>query len=354
MVPSFCVYCNIGFASTALSFVTVFSDFSLGYSLAKISVTLVGSDSRLLPTKAITDTINCACGMVNIWKEPIQAILPQLKDAYSISFKYGMIDNALPSAMLFSYRAFFTGSLLTPLSEEVALFMRIADRRKRRLMYWSMLQISNAISCLGRSSSGKNAEDFITDEHLAEAARRNEFTVCEGMLAIKFMCSFIFRRLDEVKATARQYLELFERQGDGAAQFINIYRVFYGGMISLHFYRESQDQFWMDRATHAIKKMETWTAASEWNFENKLLLLQAESNYACGEMEKATEKYYLAIESSRKHRFVHEEAVACELAAAFHEKSGSADLVDELMRRAVECYQKWGAEKKVDSLQQTI
>ena len=49
---------------------------------------------------------------------------------------------------------------------------------------------------------------------------------------------------------------------------------------------------------------------------------------------------------------IHEEALACELAAAFHENLGNADLVEKLTGKAVECYQKWGAEKKVNSLQQ--
>jgi len=118
----------------------------------------------------------------------------------------------------------------------------------------------------------------------------------------------------------------------------------------LHFYRENHDQFWLDRATHAISKLETWAAESAWNFENKLYLLQAESHYAFGEMESAATKYRKAIESSHKHRFVHEEAVACEQAAAFHEECGNEDLADELMRRALKCYQTWGAEKKVESL----
>ena len=155
---------------------------------------------------------------------------------------------------------------------------------------------------------------------------------------------------DGVKATARQYLELFERQGSASAQFVNIYRLFYGGLLSLHYYRESRDQFWMDRAAHAIQKMEVWTAESVWNFGNKLFLMQAERHYAFGEMDHAAEKYKLAQESSKKHRFVHEEALAYELAATFHEKAGNVKFVAELIDRAVNCYQTWGAEGKVQSL----
>ncbi|KAK1736831.1 putative AAA ATPase [Skeletonema marinoi] len=337
----------VGLASLALSLVTVFSDFSEGYSLAKTSISIAGSDKRVL-----CSIMTITYGMINIWKEPIQAILPQLKDVYNMSLKYGLIDTALSSGMFHAYRAFFTGSLLQPFSKEVALFMRNnSERHKRRLMHLSVLSLSNGISCLrGNSSGPQYVEEFITEEHLAEALRNKEFAACEVMFAIKMMCSFIFRRPDGIKPIARQYLELFERHGSASAQFVNIYRLFYGGLLSLHYYRESRDQFWLDRAAHAIQKMEVWTAESVWNFENKLLLLQAERHYAFGEMDLAAEKYMLAQESSKKHRFIHEEALACELAAAFHEKTGNVLFVVELIDRAVNCYQTWGAEGKVESL----
>ncbi len=292
-----------------------------------------------------------AFGMINIWKEPIQAILPQLKDTYNMSLKYGLIDNALAAGMLHAYRSFFTGSLLKPLNEEVSIFMRNnLERHKRKLMHLCLLPVSNGIECLSGRCGPQNAGEFITEEYLAEALKNKESTMCECMLAIKMMCSFIFRRLDEVKTIARQYLELFEHQGGASAQFINIYRIFYGGLLSLHFYRESRDQFWMDRAVHAIKKMELWNSESVWNFENKLFLLQAERHYAFGEMDQAAEKYKLAEKSSKTHRFLHEEALACELAADFHTKAGNTNFVAELIDRAVKCYQTWGAEGKVESL----
>eukprot|EP00985_Skeletonema_marinoi_P035178 scaffold45871_cov241-Skeletonema_marinoi.AAC.1 len=286
--------------------------------MVKTSMSIAGSDKRVL-----CGIMTIRYALINIWKEPIQAILPQLKDVYNMSLKYGLIDNAVSAGVFYTYRALFTGSLLKPCSKEVALFMRHnLERHKRRIIHLSVVPIFNGISCLRGSSSGANyVDEFITEEHLAEALRKKEPTFCECMLAIKMMCSFILRRFDEVKATARQYLELFERQGGASAQFINIYCLFYGGLLSLEYYRESQDQFWLDRAEHAIQKMEVWTAESVWNFENKLFLLQAERHYAFGEMDRAAEKYKLAQESSKKHRFVHEEALACELAAAFHVKA---------------------------------
>ena len=44
---------------------------------------------------------------------------------------------------------------------------------------------------------------------------------------------------------------------------------------------------------HAIKKFGHWTTECKWNFENNLLLLKAEHNFAIGELEAAKEYYQL-------------------------------------------------------------
>ena len=107
------------------------------------------------------------------------------------------------------------------------------------------------------------------------------------------------------------------------------------------------------KCTHgndAIEKMRSWSSQCSWNFSNKLLLLQAESHYSLGEEKLAAEKYSQAIESARKHRFVHEEAMGCELASLFHQKMNDQDLSSSLMKRSIDCYTTWGAQKKVEAL----
>ena len=343
--PLFSSQLQTGFASTALGFVTVFTDFSGGLALAKMSLSLLDiHNNRLLP-----DVYALAYGTVMMWSNPMQSVLPHLLDAYRIAQKSGYVGTTGHCcAMFYSYRAFFTGSQLSSLGKEVALFMRKSERDKRDVMSLSFLPISKGISYIGGSTS-QHTNDFIGEEDLDHFVNNHEFAVCECFLVVKLLCDVVFRRFDALKSIARNYIEHIDRRGNGVSQFVNIYRFFYGGLVSLHFYRESQDQFWMDRAAHAIAKLETWTAESVWNFENKLYL-EGESHYAFGETDCAAAKYELAIESSKKHRFVHEEAVACEQAAAFHEEVGNKDLADELMRRALKCYQTWGAEKKVDSL----
>eukprot|EP01082_Thalassiosira_pseudonana_P010612 g9521.t1 g9521 contig37:145317-146493(+) len=47
---------------------------------------------------------------------------------------------------------------------------------------------------------------------------------------------------------------------------------------------------------------------STWNFENKLLLLEAEHHFAIGDFE-AAKKYGASCESARNHRFLQEEGL---------------------------------------------
>lgn len=333
-----------------MSFVTVFGDFAGGSALARMSLRLL----KIHDTRLLADVYTFAYGAVMMWRDPIQSVLPHLLDAYRIEEKSGYVGTyGHACAMFYSYRAFFSGSQLSSLGKEVTHFMRKSERDKRKVMTMSFLPIAKGISYIGGSTS-QHANDFIEEEDLDRVFNNQEFAVGECILVVKLCCDVVFRRFDALKSIARKYLEYLERRGSGIAQYVNIHRHFYGGLVSLHFYRETHDQFWLDRATHAISKLEAWAAESVWNFENKLFLLQAENHYAFGEMEEAAVKYRLAIESARKHRFIHEEAVASEQAAVFHKEMGNNNLADELVKRALECYRAWGANKKVDLLLEMI
>ena len=220
-----------------------------------------------------------------------------------------------------------------------------------------MLPLSNAISDL---TSGPRCDvwDGIQgyendDDNLSNALEKKEITLAECIVTMQLTISFIFRRMDNAERIVRQYDEFFSLHAP--QQPLNtIHRTFYTGLIALHCLRQTEEKYWMDISMHAIERMKTWAEASEWNFENKSLLLNAEHHFSIGDFDQATEEYHLSIASSHKHRFIHEEAIACELASNFHSQRGNSDLSLKLMNRSVECYQSWGAEKKANTLLQML
>ena len=66
------------FSSYALAYATVFRDMAEGYRLGKYALAMTSN------SKTIPEVYSMMYGAVNIWKEPIQAILPELLNAYKI------------------------------------------------------------------------------------------------------------------------------------------------------------------------------------------------------------------------------------------------------------------------------
>jgi len=92
----------------------------------------------------------------------------------------------------------------------------------------------------------------------------------------------------------------------------------------------------------------------DFDFQHsKYHLLQAESLHSIGDA-KASEEYDLSIKAAQAHRFLNEEAMACERAGLFHLKFGRKELSDRLLQQAYECYRSWGAEKKANALLETL
>src|SRR4029450_11805843 len=62
--------------------------------------------------------------------------------------------------------------------------------------------------------------------------------------------------------------------------------------------------------------------------------------------------YEAAIKSARANEFVHNEALAYELAARFYAARGFEDIAHLHLESARHCYLRWGADAKVRQLEQ--
>eukprot|EP01083_Nonionella_stella_P224470 799006_1 len=93
---------------------------------------------------------------------------------------------------------------------------------------------------------------------------------------------------------------------------------------------------------------------SKWNFENKSKLVQAELYYLDGDLESAEIAYNSSIMSAREHKFINEEALACELYGTFFVENGMVSKGTVQLNLALDKYKKWGAMKKANELQKFI
>lgn len=139
-----------------------------------------------------------------------------------------------------------------------------------------------------------------------------------------------------------------------ARRIFEFYSVFYEGIAALHLARSTNLEKWRQMGESAIERMSLLLQHSCWNFENKLLCLQAEMEYVNNNHCKAEHLYKAAIASACAHKFIHEEALAHELYGRFCLENRMIDNATEQLNQSLKKYIQWGALVKAQSLQTFI
>src|SRR6202011_1694232 len=114
---------------------------------------------------------------------------------------------------------------------------------------------------------------------------------------------------------------------------------------------EQRPQYREALATHH-KQLEAWAENCPENFGNRAALIAAEIARIEGRDLDAERLYEKAIRSARENGFVHNEAIAHEVAARFYSARGFETIAHAYLRNARYCYLRWGAAGKVEQLDQ--
>jgi len=131
---------------------------------------------------------------------------------------------------------------------------------------------------------------------------------------------------------------------------------FYGALSRAAFYDsalpDERHQHLEALAAHH-RQLEVWAVTCPENFENRAVLVSAEIARIEGRILDAEHLYEQAIRSARANGFIHNEAVANEVAARFYAAHGLEQIAHLYLRNARRCYLSWGADGKVRQLDES-
>jgi len=99
------------------------------------------------------------------------------------------------------------------------------------------------------------------------------------------------------------------------------------------------------------RQLEIWAKNCPENFENRAALVAAEIARLEGRDFDAMHLYERAIRSARANGFIHNEAMAHEVAARFYAERGFEKIGDVYLQEALLGYARWGADGKVRQLE---
>ncbi|XXX82645.1 ATP-binding sensor histidine kinase [Sorangium sp. So ce134] len=100
------------------------------------------------------------------------------------------------------------------------------------------------------------------------------------------------------------------------------------------------------------RQLEVWASSCPENFGDRAALVGAEIARIGGESDEAAQRYERAIRAARAGGFIHNEALAYELASRFYRARGCDLIADTYVREARGCYARWGADGKVKRIDQ--
>src|SRR4051794_21110732 len=234
--------------------------------------------------------------------------------------------------------------------------LRLAQRMQFRLAIdrvRTQLGLIRTLRGLTPTFGSFDEEGF--DEHLFEHGLANNpaLALAEGWYWIRKMQARFFAgdSAGALEASGRAQRLLWT----SPSMFETAEFSFYDALVHAASYHrvppeERQQHFEAVVAHH--KQLQAWAEHCVENFENRAALVGAEIARIEGRAFDAMKLYEQAILSAQANGFVHNEALAHELAARFYTACGFEQIAHLYLRNARDCYLRWGAHGKVRQLDQ--
>mmetsp|Transcript_21890 Transcript_21890/g.40184 ORF Transcript_21890/g.40184 Transcript_21890/m.40184 type:complete len:365 (+) Transcript_21890:552-1646(+) len=330
------------------------SDFEGGYRMGRLAITLM---NRLEAKEFIPRVYTSVYGLINIWKEPFQAGLAKHLEGYDAGALSGDIEYAI--ANLFQYATCALnncGEDLGMLEKSIRLYIRRAMQSSQNLSAKSLVVLHEQIRILvGSKESSCSIFLGCQEETLYQDSLENgDLSSCRYILFKRKLIAFFYGDMDAAAECFEMGSE-YSIGANGRLCHISI-GIVIDGLIAFFFARKhlEDENRWRNIGQAVLDLTRQWTANSDWNFINKLYLLEAEYFFLENDEIKALEKYEQSIKAAQDHRFIHEEGLAFERTARFHLHYGRIGEALVCFTQSKKCYKHWGAHGLVDHIERII
>ena len=329
----------------------VVGDIETGFQFGQLALHLL---SRLNARKVKASTELTVHIFIQHWMEPVKELLNPLQETYAVGLETGYLEFAAYSATVYCRYSFLSGAELTQLESDMAtyaqVFRQIGQQRSIDLHKISYQQILNL---LGQSENscdliGKDCDEQVM---LPALQSRNDRTAICSLYFNKLMLCFLFGEVEQAVANA----ELAEQYLDSITAFLtNTHFYFYDSLARLAVATDAEKlekKRLIQKVLRNQKKMWKWAKYAPSNNSQKYLLVEAELCRIFGKDGKAMNYYDRAISLAKENEYIHEAAIAYELAAKFYLSRGKEVIAKAYMQEAHYCYELWGAAAKVKDLE---
>ena len=328
----------------------VVGDIQSGYHFGQLALKLL---ERLNVREIKGKTVFVAHGLIKHWLEPAQKTLDSLLESYVVGLETGDLEYGAYSSMFYCFQAFFAGKELTKLKLEMEnyseIMLQLGQERSAEILqpfYHAVINLVNLSQNDYSFIDGASSEVKLINNQNANAR-----AAIYHIHFVKLMLHYLFGNYSQAIANAKlaeQYID----SSISTPVIPNFY--FYDSLTHLALIINNpklRSNKIIQKVKSNQKKMRKWADFAPNNYLHKFYLVEAEYLRAINKDTQAIEYYSKAIKLAEKNEYLHEEALAHELAAKFYLTHDSEIAAQAYMVNAYHCYRQWGASNKVKYLE---
>ena len=331
---------------------SVLGDIESSYKFGKLAVNILDKFNAKEVKAKVLETFYA---FIAHYKEHINQGLKPLLESYSAGLETGDLEFAAYSLNAYSYSSYFIGQELTFLQKEMEKYTKVITQiKQKRIIYYNEIYRQTILNLLGYVENPCHliGEAYDEEKMLGSHLEANDFS---GLLYLYFNKLFLcylfydFTQAIENASLAEQYLD-----GVRGQQVVPIFYL-YDSLVRLAIYLDiskSEQKKILEKIQVNQDKMQYWANHAPMNYLHKFELVEAEKHRILGNNLEAMELYDRAITGAKENEYIHEEALANELAAKFYLEWGKEKIAQAYLTEAYYNYSRWGAKAKVDDLAQ--
>ncbi|QRN93944.1 AAA family ATPase [Archangium violaceum] len=325
-------------------------DYATGHAFGRLGVELCRRYTDLRQTSRTLVTF--ALG-VNHWRAPLRTSIPFLRQAFTSAQASGDLHLATYTFPASVNTLFAMGTALPQVLSEIET--DLAYVRKAGLLWriQSLISLRQAIRSLqDRTHEHARFGDDTFDEEAFLATNRQVPTVLCMYWIQRHQVSYFLGDVEDAWEMSRRTRELLAYlRGWHLLTEHNFYTSL---TLAARYDRAPPEEkaHLMEELVANQRQLGIWAENCPENYRHKHQLISAELARIEGHHLEALRLYDQAIEAAHREQFLHEEALASELAGRYYLSVGGKRLAHGYLRSALEGYARWGAQAKVSDLEE--
>jgi len=340
-----CPQTAIGYVLYGLILCGGIGDINSGYQFGQLAMQLIENFNFKLLKPAVN--VLFRNGIAH-WKESAKNQLKHFLELITIAIEVGNIEYASYSAIGYLNYAIITGSNLEALvdkNQSDTIMSKLNNGHYVSFSYgWKRL----ILKLLDRDLNPSQHES----QNLLNSTKTNNGALIFHVNFPICIFAYLTKNYHEAAKTSED-LEKYVQSAAFGSILLPAHN-FYYSLSLLAIYSQasrSEKKEFLKKVTTNQKIRRKWAGYAPMNYKHGYDLVEAEKARVLGQDYQAITYYEQAIAGANKEGYIHEEALACELAAEFHFSRNRATIAKAYLLKSYYAYIRWGAFAKVKDIE---